>query len=230
MKAIASLAAVVLLVALPAAARPGDGQSAAADDGARPLAADGVKQPDGTVGATAIDPKDSPLVRASKAARAASAARPKPIKPIKVITNDDVRKSPGKLSMLPPRPGIEPAIADEAAAPATMTPDMREKQLQERERKDRQSQQVVDLKKTTAELESALNLLEDEYYQSDDPSYRDEVIQKRFSATRRKLEKSREDLTRAERALEGESSPAPTASSPLSTGNRAEAKDPHDHS
>jgi hypothetical protein len=230
MRAIAFPAAVILFVALPGGAHA-DGQSAPAADGPKTVAADGVKAPDGTVGAAAIDPKDSPLVRASKAARAASAARPKPIKPIKVITNDEVRKSKGKLSVLPPRPGMEQTASSgsDAAPPAMTTPEMREKQLQERERRDRLSQQIADSKRTIAALESALNRLEDEYYQSDDPSYRDNVIQKRFSETKSRLERSREALRKSESALAGEGSQPPPGQ-PLATGARAEAGNPHEHS
>ena len=199
MKTIASLAAVVIIIALPTAALPSGDQSAPTG-GAKPAVAEGAGTPGSTAGGVVSDPKDSPLVRAAKAARAANAARPKSNKPVKILTNADVKKSHGKLTLLPPRPGmmLDEEPADMASPRAT--PGMLEKQRQELETRKREAKKVAELTTATAELESALNRLEDEYYRSDDPMYRDNVIQKKFNDTKKELETSREELHKAQRA------------------------------
>ena len=121
MKTIVSLTAAILF-ALSAGARQSEAQSAAA--GAQPVADDGTGKTGGSVaGAVSIAQKDSPLVRAAKAALAARAAGPKSNKPVKVFTNDDVKKTQGKLTVLPAHHGraqsgsASPGSSDTPAGP-----------------------------------------------------------------------------------------------------------------
>ena len=200
MKAIASFAAAVFIIALPAAAGSNGDQSAPATD-TKPVAEAPLAAAGSTVGEGAVEPGDSPLVRAAKAARAANAAKPKRNKPVKVITNEDVKKSQGKLTVLPARTGTAQTGPGENASPAA-SPRMLETQRDELAARNRQNKEVENLKKTAADLESALRRLEEEYYQSDDATYRDKVIRSRFNDTKKELDKSRELLDKAQRRLE----------------------------
>jgi len=212
-KTIVSLTVAVLLFVFSAGARQSEAQSAAG--GKQPVADDGTGRTGGSVaGAVSIDQKDSPLVRAAKAARAARAAGPKSNKPVKVITNDDVKKTHGKLTVLPAHHGgaqtgsASPGSSDTPAA-----------QWQDSEKRNREAKKIAELKKTTAEFETELNRLEDEYYQSDDPMYRDGVIQRKFNETKMDLEKSREELNKAQHRKE--TSAQTPATPPLRAGGPA---------
>jgi hypothetical protein len=218
-KAIVSLTAAVLLSVLSAGARQSEAQSAAG--GAQAVPDDGTGRTGGsTVGAVSIDQKDSPLVRAAKAARAARAAGPKSNKAVKVITNDDVKKSRGKLTVLPARHGS--VQGGSASTGSSETP---EAQWQDSENRKREARRIAELKKTTADLETELNRLEDEYYQSDDPMYRDRVIQRKFNETKMDLEKSRQELNKAQHSDETSSK---TPAIPLVQGGPPGARPFHE--
>jgi hypothetical protein len=196
MKTIAILAAVVFIAAFPVTTRAGQSPAAPSDGSVKPLAAEAKGTPESAPVAVPIGPKDSALVRASKAAKAANAAKPKSNKPVKVITNADVKKSKGKLTLLPPRSdkGNGGAGSPAGSEVSGMT--------------DREARNVAELKKRAAELESALDRLEDEYYQSDDPVYRDGVIRKKFDETKKDLDRSRAELSKVEHTAGEKSSPA----------------------
>jgi len=219
-KTIVSLTVAVLLFVFSAGARQSEAQSAAG--GAQPVADDGTGRTGGSVaGAVSIDQKDSPLVRAAKAAKASRAAGPKSNKPVKVITNDDVKKAQGKLTVLPARHGG--VQAGSASSGSSETP---ETQWRDSENRKREAKKIAELKKTTADLETELNRLEDVYYQSDDPMYRDGVIQRKFNETKMDLEKSREELNKAQHRKET-SAEAP-AIPPLVQGDAPGAKPFHE--
>jgi hypothetical protein len=194
----ASLAAAVsLLIVIPASASRESGQQTPAP-GTEAVAGSPAAQPK-AAGDAVQDPGDSPLVRAAKAARAARAAQPKANRPVKVITNADVKKSSGRLTVLPARPGTAQAAARGAESAAPGSPGMLA--TDDPADKERRTKKVEELKRSTAELETALTRLQEEYYQADDPTYRDKVIQRKFNDTKKELEQSRAELETAERGL-----------------------------
>jgi hypothetical protein len=203
MKTIASVAAVVFIAVFPLTAGVSESAAAGTDDSAKARPSDGKEAPESAAALLTTDPKDSALVRASKAAKAANAAKPKSDKPVKVITNADVKKSKGKLTVLPPRPDQVDGAPGSGPSAGTgsgvdgMT--------------GRQARDVAELRKRAADLESALNRLEDEYYQSDDPAYRDGVIKKKFDETKKELDRSRAELSKVEHTAGDKSSPSPTS-------------------
>jgi len=138
--------------------------------------------------ATASFAEDSPLVKAAKAN-----GGPKKSK-TKIITNEDVKKSTGKVSTTP--------IATTSTAPATpapMTIADQDKLLHDRaaaqKRTDAAQAKVNDLDKELDRLEQA-------YYAENDPNYRDKTIAERFEQTKKQLESARKELAEARDALE----------------------------
>jgi hypothetical protein len=152
--------------------------------------------PDGTVPAPAAadatttaepapapaKPVDSPLVRAAKA----SANRKKST--TKVITNADVKKAKGKLMVISQKP--LPPAPEEAKGPIQKQDD----QLHARETADAN---VTAAQKKVASLEADLRRIEQTFYDENDPTYRDDVIQKRFDQAKRQLDDARKELADA---------------------------------
>lgn len=134
--------------------------------------------------------QDSPLVRASKTASRKKSTR-------KVITNADVKKSRGKL--IPTT--TKPAAAAAEAKPAPL--DQQEAQRPTRQQADLLVQAA---QKKVQELEKELRRIEQSYYDSNDPMYRDDVIQKSFNQTKRQLDDARKQLADA-RDLVGKAEP-----------------------
>lgn len=153
-----------------------------------------------TTGASAADQKTTPeagppaaesdLVRA---ARLAKWARTKKAK--KVITNADVKKSTGKLTTLS-------ATAPLPAAPETKSEKGTiEKQDEQHRARQEASERVAAAEKKVDELERELGRLEQNFYDTNDPNYRDDVIQKRFEQTKRQLDDAKKELADARDAL-----------------------------
>ncbi len=140
-------------------------------------------------------PHDSPLV---KAARSSGAA---PKMPKKVITNKDVKKSKGKLTVKSPPP-LPPAATTTNVE--TRTPsEISDAQYHARKSND---ERTASAEKRVDELQKDLAAIEQAYYAEKDLNLRDDVIQKRFAQTKRQLEAARKELADARDAA---GAPAP---------------------
>jgi molecular chaperone GrpE (heat shock protein) len=133
-------------------------------------------------------PQDSPLV---KAAKSGGALKKIPAK--KVITNADVKKSKGKLVVLP---------AKEAQSPAAPPKTSLDLQNEQRKAADSANVRVSAAEKKVGELEKELRRLEDAYYAENDPNYRDNTIQPRFNQAKKQLDDARKELADARDALQ----------------------------
>lgn len=132
--------------------------------------------------------------KANKAKRKASST--------KVITNADVKKSKGKLIAKPA--GTKAATPPDEKKPVTLAQhDARYKSRVEA------SEKVAAGEKKVATLEKDLDAIEQRYYEENDPTYRDTVIQKRFAQTRRQLEDARRELADARDSLQKAEAPLP---------------------
>jgi hypothetical protein len=141
-------------------------------------------------------PHDSPLV---KAARNSGAA---PKMPKKVITNKDVKKSKGKLTVKSPPPPLPPAATTTNVE--TRTPsEISDAQYHARKSND---ERTAGAEKRVDELQKDLAAIEQAYYAEKDLNLRDDVIQKRFAQTKRQLEAARKELADARDAA---GAPAP---------------------
>ena len=137
-------------------------------------------------------PKDtSALVEAAKAAKAKRQQSGKK----KVITNADVKKSTGKLLDYVP-PDL-PAGSEITVTPSTIT----EKHELQRKARVEAEARITGAEKKVKELEKELSGLELSFYEENDPNYRDNVIQQRFTQTKRQLEEARTELANARDAL-----------------------------
>ncbi|HET7711100.1 MAG TPA: hypothetical protein VFL80_04150 [Thermoanaerobaculia bacterium] len=143
----------------------------------------------GTQGTTTTsqpaDSKSSALLAAAKKGKTARAKKPK------VITNADVKKAKGKVVVLPPK---EP-LPEEASPKKGLSADDAY-----RERR-KANERVAAAEKAVAELERELVRLEQNFYDANDPNYRDDVIQKRFEQTKQQLDGARKNLADARDAL-----------------------------
>jgi len=133
--------------------------------------------------------QESDLVKAANAAKASRSGA----KPAKVITNADVKKAKSKLKESGATASAGPATPAKAAAP--LNGDQRYK--------DRHAaiDRVTASEKKVADLERSLDEIEQSFYAANDPNYRDDVIQKRFTQTKRQLEDARQELADARDAL-----------------------------
>jgi len=135
--------------------------------------------------------KDSPLVEAAKK------TKPRKKGKKRVITNADVKKSTGKIVVLQPRaplPGENEAKSADPRGPLQkQDDDMRAR---------RQAADVVAVsEKKVADLQKELNRIEQSFYDENDATYRDDVIQKRFDQTKRQLDDARNELADARDTL-----------------------------
>lgn len=104
----------------------------------------------------------------------------------KVITNADVRKSKGRLIVLP---ASATAAADSEAA--TKSPAQRD--IEYRQRRELE-EKIVAAEAKVASLEKELQDVESRYYEENDPDRRDNVIRKKFEETKKQLQNAREEL------------------------------------
>jgi hypothetical protein len=134
---------------------------------------------------------ESTLVKAAKA----NGGLKKPI-PKKTITNKDVKKSTGKIAETPARVGAPaPGRAPEAGAPTLAEHEAHKKAVSAAELR------VADAKTNVSQLEKELGRVEQSYYESSDPSYRDTTIIARFDQTKTQLDAARKVLADARDAL-----------------------------
>lgn len=118
-----------------------------------------------------------------EAAKAAKAKRKKST--TKVITNDDVRKAKSKLI----ENKLEPV-------PVETKPQESSLEKQARERKERLASElrIEAARKTVADFERELAVLEQRYYEENDLDKRDAEIVRRFNDTKAKLDAARKEL------------------------------------
>jgi hypothetical protein len=133
----------------------------------------------------AVSSGDSAMVRAAKS----RAATPKSKDRIK-LTNEDVRKSSGKLMIVSGKPLP-------AATPATV-PEEKLKPGEKEQREFAEARATAqkrndDAQKRVERLERALNAAEEAYYDAEDPSDRD-TIERRFAQAKEDLDKARADV------------------------------------
>ena len=102
------------------------------------------------------------------------------------ITDESVKKSTGKLTLLPPAP--EPDAQD--AADAAPTPAI----VAARAKADAK---LAGAKVEVEQLETELRRIEESYYLESDPAYRDDVLRPRFEQTRKQLDRARDQLLTA---------------------------------
>jgi hypothetical protein len=133
---------------------------------------------------------DSTLVKAAKA----NGGLKKPM-PKKTITNKDVKESKGKITELPAT-GTPVSVAPSEAKGSTLAT------FEEHKKAVAAAQQRVTIAETNvADLEKELARVEQSYYESSDPNYRDTAITARFDQTRKQLETARKQLAGARDAL-----------------------------
>lgn len=137
--------------------------------------------------ATFAAAEDSALVKAAKAS-----GGPKKKSTKKVITNKDVKKSTGKLAVLPAK---YPVQGPAAAQPQTKGP--LAKQDDQRRMRLENVARVAAAEKKVSDLEKELRRLEEAYYAENDPNYRDATISERFNQTKRHLDTARKELADA---------------------------------
>lgn len=144
------------------------------------------------------DQKTSALVSAAKKAK--ETKKKSRIK----ITDESVKKSTGKLTLLPPAPEPEEtAKNDEAPVPAIVA------------KRAKADAKLSDAKVEVEELEKELRRIEETYYLESDPNYRDEVLRPRFEQTRKQLDRARDLLLIAR---EERQNLEPTANPPPESG------------
>ncbi len=133
---------------------------------------------------TAPPPKKTVVETAkeSKAKRKKSTTR--------VITNKDVKKSKGKLIVISTPDGkkTDPSAKTETAKAIPVDQDARYRSRTETKGL------VTAAEKKVGDLERAVGDLEQQYYSTNDPTYRDQVIQKRFTQSKRQLDEARQKL------------------------------------
>jgi hypothetical protein len=112
----------------------------------------------------------------------------------KVITNKDVKKSKGTLIVL------STPVDKTPAGPKDTTAALQKQDANLRDRKEAQDRVNAAQKKVDG-LQKDLTALEQQYYEENDPNYRDHVIQERFAQTKRQLEDAKHDLANARDAL-----------------------------
>jgi predicted nucleic acid-binding Zn-ribbon protein len=153
--------------------------------------ADEKKKEEQPVAKAAAAPQDSALVAAAKKA---------PVKRDKEklrIDNTTVKKSAGKLTIAPPRP--KPRIAPEDTAQARIAKHDRE--LRDWQNSLARAQSKVDaLTKEITTLEASLGRFEEDFYNEDDPAYR-ETLEGQYGSAEERIKAAREELLQAQTEL-----------------------------
>ena len=111
----------------------------------------------------------------------------------KVITNKDVKKATGKLIELPK--SDKPVVKTPAVKTAA------EQDVNYRQRREASEHLAASQRQVDA-LKKALDSIEQQYYEANDPNYRDTVIQQRFQQTKRQLEDAQHELANARDAAQ----------------------------
>jgi len=114
----------------------------------------------------------------------------------KVITNEDVKKSKGKIVEL-----SEKDLPKVDAKKTTTGPTMLEQQDAELKARHEAETRVAKVEKSVADLEQEMVRIEQSYFEENDPNVRDTVITRRFAETKSKLETAKQELEAARAAL-----------------------------
>ena len=120
---------------------------------------------------------------------AAKEAKNKRKKPeTKVLTNADVKKAKGTLIELK-SPAGEAAAESPEVLPAPL-------ELQDEQRRKRMELEakIAEVEKTIGALERQLELIEQRYYEENDPDRRDKLIRPQFEEKKKELEGARAEL------------------------------------
>lgn len=116
----------------------------------------------------------------------------------KPITNADLKKAKSKLMTYTP----VPTATDTAATTATADTRGPITQSDERYRVRKTAEDRVNAAAAkVSDLEKELDRVEQSYYNTNDPTERDNVIAKRFAQTKKQLEDARKELADARDAL-----------------------------
>ena len=143
--------------------------------------------------------KPDPLIEAAKAAKA---KRKSPS--TKDITNKDVKKSKGKLIVIDSKDGQAPDKTPAGPAQSSL-----EKHDDRYKARLAAEEHLAESDKKVAELQKELELIEQRYYEANDPNYRDTVLQERFAQAKRQLEDARAELANARDELAKLEAPQP---------------------
>jgi hypothetical protein len=135
---------------------------------------------------------DSPMVRAAKSAAATTSTSKKRIK----ITNEDVKKSSGKLTIVSAAPTPKPT--PEPPPPVDKPGEREARELAEAHEAARARHEEA--QKRVANLERVLNRAEEAYYEAYEEDERD-TVEKRFAQAKEDLEKARQDVDRTRQEL-----------------------------
>jgi hypothetical protein len=168
--------ALLAILALPLLAQEAPPPAATSTD---PLAGLTARKPAPDVVAVA---------RAARAKKAASTSKPK------VITNADLKKAKSTLKVHP----IAEADATPPAANSRATPQKEDEHFRATKAA---TERVTVAEKKVTDLKRELDLAEQNYYNENDPTYRDDVVRKRFDQTKRQLDAARKELADARDAL-----------------------------
>jgi len=132
--------------------------------------------------------EDSPMVKAAKAS-----GGPKKKSTTKVITNADVKKTKGKLVVLPQKK----SDAAEASPKPVDNRGPLQKQDDDRRAMDAATVQVTTAQKKVDDLTKELRRIEETYYAENDPNYRDSTIAGQFKQAKQQLDDARKELADA---------------------------------
>lgn len=141
--------------------------------------------------ATVASAEDSRLVEAAKANGGAKKKK----STTKVITNADVKKSTGKLTELPVS-----GAAETQKGPGEVSKSTMQKHNEKLRAAASSAKKIADAEKKVKTLERELAKIEQSYYESNDPDYRDKKITAQFADTKVRLEAARKELTDAQAA------------------------------
>ncbi|HEY0593730.1 MAG TPA: hypothetical protein VGF40_18305 [Thermoanaerobaculia bacterium] len=161
--------------------------TAAADE---PKKAEAKGEKAKTISQQPAPPKDSPLVRAAKAAQK---SRQKSGAGGKVITDASVKQSKGRLTILaestaPPAEAVEAAVVNEQRARAAAAAEAEKVRLE-----------IESLRAEVARHEKALAEIEASYYDEFDAETREATWEDSFSKTKAALDAAREKLAAAQK-------------------------------
>jgi hypothetical protein len=151
-----------------------------------------------TTTTTAPPPKpvESPLVKAAHAAKAKKLASTR-----KPITNADLKKAKSKLMTFEPIPVASTDTTASTSKAATDTKGPLEKEDERYRARKAAEERVNEAAAKVSDLEKEIDRVEQNYYNTNDPTERDTVIAKRFAQTRKQLEDARKELADARDAL-----------------------------
>jgi len=150
-----------------------------------------------------VTPTDSALVRAAR-----KTGTPKKKKSRVHIDDASVKKSKGKLVEISStnQHALPPVTGSEVAK-------LKADQMQRQKEAAEASERLQRARTSVSDLEKELTRLEEEYYGSDDPSSRDQIIEPRFNKTKEQLARARAELAAARDAAEHGGAGTPDASS-----------------